>query len=110
MAPTVAGRAAVGLLRAKTAKTIAHTSNSTATPWNTACQPTIAAATAPPNTAADCPSKPSPKTPSAVPCCAGGVQRDTNAAPIANDDPARPMKSADTSNAVKLAVIETAHD
>ena len=37
--------------------------------------------------------------PSAVPCRAGGVQRDTNAAPIANDEPARPMKNAAASSA-----------
>ncbi len=52
------------------------------------------AATAPPKTAADWPSRPSPKMPSAVPCIAGGVHRDTNAAPIANDEPASPMKNA----------------
>jgi hypothetical protein len=36
--------------------------------------------------------------PSAAPWIAAGVQRDTNAAPIANEEPARPMKNADTNS------------
>src|SRR5690606_39762412 len=47
--------------------------------------------------------------PSAVPCRAGGVHRDTNAAPTANDEPAIPMKNAAATRDAKLVVIGTAN-
>jgi hypothetical protein len=45
--------------------------------------------------------------PSAVPCLAAGVQRETKAAPTAKDDPAMPMRNAATSSESKLLVEGT---
>lgn len=67
-------------------------------PRNTISQPRLAATTGPTKTASDCPIVPRPYTPSAVPCRAAGVQRDTKAAPTANDEPGMPMRNAATSS------------
>jgi hypothetical protein len=81
-------------LRASTTNTTAHARSSTLVPRKTLSQPSADAMTGPPKTAADWPIVPRPYTPSATPCLAPGVHRDTKAAPMEKDDPASPRKNA----------------
>jgi hypothetical protein len=86
-------------LRARNANTTAQTASAAPASWNTAGQPSAMASTGPPKTAIDWPIVPSPSMPSAVPCVPGADHRETKAAPIAKDDPARPRRTAATSSA-----------